>query len=170
MTFIGMGKISVVDDDDSIRRATKSLLRSVGYDVETFASAELFLESKGLRETACLVLDVRMSGMNGLELQHRLNEATSQVPIIFVTAHDEGFQRETAMEAGATHFFRKPFDADVFLSAIRAVVRSGRTFESPSSPEDAGIHVAPTSLPADDRASFASNSGCTEDKGVIGHE
>ena len=73
MTALGLAVISVVDDDESIRASTKSLLRSVGYEVETFASADLFLESGALRETECLILDFRMPGMDGLELQRRLN-------------------------------------------------------------------------------------------------
>ena len=103
------GKISIVDDDESIRRATRALLRSVGYQVETFASAELFLESDAHRETDCLVLDVRMPGIDGLELQRRLNAAQSHIPIIFVTAHDDKSYRTTAMDAGAVSFFHKPY-------------------------------------------------------------
>src|SRR5580692_11108976 len=111
------GKISIVDDDESIRRATSALLRSVGYQVETFASAELFLESDALRETDCLVLDVRMPGIDGLELQRRLDEKESRVPIIFVTAHDDGSYRRIAMGAGAANFFRKAFEANAFVAA-----------------------------------------------------
>src|ERR1700737_4522401 len=83
-TYEGLrfGMISIVDDDESIRAATKTLLRSVGYDVETFASAELFLDSGALRKTECLILDIRMPGIDGLELQRRLNAAESPVPII----------------------------------------------------------------------------------------
>jgi FixJ family two-component response regulator len=136
MTGFDRGKISIVDDDDSIRRATKALLRSVGYEVETFASAELFLESDALRETECLVLDVRMPGIDGLELQRRLNQATSHVPIIFVTAHDDRSHRRTAMEAGAANFFRKPFEATAFVTAVQDAVRSGRSSASASTYKD----------------------------------
>ena len=124
--------ISIVDDDESIRVATKALLRSVGYEVETFASAELFLASGALRQTECLVLDVRMPGIDGLELQRRLNEAKSRVPIVFVTAHDDRAHRNEAMEAGAVNFFRKPFDANVFVAAIRVALRRGRRFAAES--------------------------------------
>jgi FixJ family two-component response regulator len=117
--------ISIVDDDESIRAATKALLRSFGYEVETFASAELFLASGALRQTECLVLDVRMPGIDGLELQRRLNSAKSRVPIVFVTAHDDRAHRNKAMEAGAVNFFRKPFDANVFVAAIRVALRRG---------------------------------------------
>jgi CheY-like chemotaxis protein len=121
--------ISIVDDDESVRTATKALLRSVGYEVETFASAELFLESGALRETKCLVLDVRMPGIDGMEMQRRLNEAKSRVPIIFVSAHDHSAQREKAIEAGAANFFRKPFDATAFLAAIQAALRRRTTLD-----------------------------------------
>jgi FixJ family two-component response regulator len=124
------GRISIVDDDESIRRATRGLLRSVGYQVETFASAELFLESDALRETDCLVLDVRMPGIDGLELQRRLNAAQSHVPLIFITAHDDNSQRKTAMDAGAANFFHKPFEANAFVAAIEAALRSRPSFES----------------------------------------
>jgi FixJ family two-component response regulator len=118
------GKISIVHDDESIRRATRALLRSVGYQVETFASAELFQESEALQETDCLVLDVRMPGIDGLELQRRLNAAQSHVPIIFITAHDDKSNRTTAMDAGAVNFFHKPFEANAFVAAIQAALRS----------------------------------------------
>lgn len=120
------GKISIVDDDDSIRRAIRALLRSVGYQVETFASAELFLESGALQETDCLVLDVRMPGIGGLDLQRRLNAEQSRVPIIFVTAHDDKSYRLAAMGAGAQNFFHKPFEANAFVAAIQAALRSSR--------------------------------------------
>ena len=112
--------ISIVDDDASVRAAMKTLLRSFGYKVETFASAELFLESGVLESTGCLILDVRMPGMDGLELQRRLNVAESRVPIIFISAHDEKAQRQQAMDAGAADFFRKPFDANALVAAIES--------------------------------------------------
>jgi FixJ family two-component response regulator len=130
MNPLGLGKISIVDDDESIRRATRGLLRSVGYEVETFASAELFLESDALRETECLILDVCMPGIDGLELQRKLNEANSRIPIVFVTAHDSSSNRMIAMDAGAANFFRKPFEASVFVAAIQAALRSGRRFQA----------------------------------------
>jgi FixJ family two-component response regulator len=146
------GRISIVDDDESIRRATRGLLRSVGYQVETFASAELFLESDALRETDCLVLDVRMPGIDGLELQRRLNAAQSRVPIIFVTAHDDKSHRTTAMDAGAVNFFHKPFEANAFVAAIQAALRSSPSFEA-SQPEKTGAPLSaglvPSQLPLD---------------------
>ena len=122
MSGLSLGVISVVDDDESIREATKGLLRSTGYEVMTFASADLFLATGAIRETECLVLDIRMPGIDGLELQRRLNEAKSRVPIVFVTAHDDRGHREKAFQAGAVNFFRKPFDAMAFLAAIQAAV------------------------------------------------
>src|SRR5882762_2379161 len=111
MIVPGLGVVSIVDDNEAIRASTKTLLRSVGYEVETFASAELFLDSGALRETHCLILDVQMPGIDGLELQRRLNAAESLIPIIFVTAHDNRTNRRKAIQAGAVDFFGKPFDA-----------------------------------------------------------
>ena len=122
MNVLSLGAISVVDDDESVRTATEALLRSIGYEVKTFASAELFLESGALRETECLVLDVQMPGIDGLELQRELNEAGFRVPIIFITANEEGTHRQRAIEAGAVNFFCKPFDAKAFLAAIQLVL------------------------------------------------
>ena len=127
MNARSLGAISVVDDDESVRTATEELLRSIGYEVKTFASAELFLESGALRETECLVLDIQMPGIDGLELQRRLNEARSRVPIIFITANEEGTHRQRAIEAGAINFFRKPFDAQAFLAAIQSALREDST-------------------------------------------
>src|ERR1043165_1520047 len=104
MTGLRKGVIAIVDDEESVRAATSALLRSAGYQVAAFASAESFLESGELEVTECLVLDVRMQRMDGLELQRRLNRAGSCVPIIFVTAHDEKQYREKAMAAGAAGF------------------------------------------------------------------
>jgi CheY-like chemotaxis protein len=138
MNVLDLGKISIVDDDESIRSATRALLRAVGYEVQTFASAELFLASDALRETDCLVLDVRMPGIDGLELQRRLNETKSRVPIIFVTAHDDRLHRRIAMDAGAANFFRKPFEAIAFVAAVHAALLSGRSSEASSKPEESG--------------------------------
>ena len=119
---LGLAVISIVDDDESIRAATKGLLRSVGYQVETFASADLFLESGALRETECLILDIRMPGIDGLELQHRLNVEQCHVPVIFVTAHDDNTNRRRALDAGARAVFHKPFDAHELVTAIQSAL------------------------------------------------
>jgi len=120
----GNSLISVVDDDESIRDSTRTLLRSAGYDVATFESGELFLESGALPETRCLVLDIRMPGMSGLELQRRVNLSDSRVPIIFVTAPDDKANRKLAIDAGASEFFHKPFSAHAFLTAVGTALKN----------------------------------------------
>lgn len=116
--------ISVVDDDESIRDSTRGLLRSAGYNVATFGSGESFLESGSVSETRCLILDIQMPGMSGLELQRRLNLSNSGVPVIFVTAHDTKKNRALAIEGGASEFFQKPFSANVFLTAVDTAVKN----------------------------------------------
>jgi FixJ family two-component response regulator len=115
--------ISVIDDDESVRDSTQILLRSVGYKVATFESAELFLDANVLSETECLILDMRMPGIDGLELQRRLNSAEAGVPIIFVTAHDDKKNRQLALDGGACSFFQKPFGASEFLAAVRTTLK-----------------------------------------------
>lgn len=114
--------ISVVDDDESVRDSTKILLRSAGYKVVTFESGELFLKSDTRSETECLVLDMRMPGMGGLEVQRRLSISDAGVPIIFMTAHGDQRSRKLAMDGGASDFFQKPFPASEFLDAVRTAV------------------------------------------------
>jgi two-component system, LuxR family, response regulator FixJ len=114
--------ISIIDDDESVRGASEKLFRSAGYDVATFASAELFLESDALSTTKCLILDIRLRGIDGLELQRRLNSAESRVPIIFVTAHDDKVNQRNAINGGAIGFFRKPFDASALLSSVQTAL------------------------------------------------
>ena len=115
--------ISVVDDDESVRDSTRTLLRSVGYKVATFESSELFLESGTLPDTDCLILDIRMPGMDGLELQRTLKVSDAHIPIIFVTAHGGRRNRQLAMDAGASDFFQKPFAASDLLGAIKTALR-----------------------------------------------
>lgn len=114
--------ISVVDDEASVREALKGLLKSVGYRAEVFASAEEFLGSGRLADTACLILDVRMPGMSGVELQERLRDSRSSVPIIFITAHGDQDARARALERGAIEFLQKPFSDDALLGAIARCV------------------------------------------------
>ncbi len=114
--------ISIVDDDESVRDSTKVLLRSAGYEVATFESGELFLKSDIRSDTGCLVLDMCMPGMDGLELQRRLSIPDDGVPIIFVSARDDKRRREQAIEGGACAFFQKPFAASEFLAAIRTAL------------------------------------------------
>ena len=114
--------VSVVDDDASLRAALKGLLRSVGLRVQVFASAEEFLASGRIADTACLVLDVRMPGLSGLELQAQLIVSGHAIPIIFISAHGEEDTRRQAIEAGALDFLQKPFSDDALLNAIARVI------------------------------------------------
>jgi FixJ family two-component response regulator len=102
--------ISIVDDDDTVRAATESLVRSLGFETRTFASAESFLRSSSPQETRCLILDVQMPNMSGIELQGRLSELGFEIPIIFITAYPDEAVRQRAMEAGAAAFLLKPFE------------------------------------------------------------
>jgi FixJ family two-component response regulator len=114
--------ISVVDDDDSMREALESLLKSVGYRTATFASAQDFLQANERNETNCLILDVRMPAMNGLELQQKLAAENSRVPIVFISANSESGEKEQALAGGAVDFLYKPFSEDSLLGAIRAAI------------------------------------------------
>jgi FixJ family two-component response regulator len=117
--------ISIVDDDASVREAMKGLVRSLGYDAAAFGSAEEFLDSDRLRETACLITDVQMPGRSGLELQDYLTENGHTMPVIVVTALAEEAIRGRALLAGAFGFFRKPFHEDGLIECLdRAVTAS----------------------------------------------
>jgi len=115
--------VSIVDDDISVRRSTRRLLRSSGFRAEAFASAEEFLDSKSAGETACLILDLRMPGMNGLELQRRLSQNGDRIPIIFLSAHASEEDELSALRAGAVQFLRKPISKEALLSAIREALK-----------------------------------------------
>jgi len=121
--------IAVVDDDSSLRESTQLLLRSAGYRAEVFASAREFLDSPRIDETACLLLDVRMPGMDGLELQRFLNEAQRQIPIIFITAHATDNAEQRARKAGAVDFLRKPVNDEKLLSAIQTALKGWKDDE-----------------------------------------
>jgi two-component system response regulator AtoC len=110
--------ISIVDDDDSIRKATRRLIESVGLAAEDFASAEDFLTFGHPRESGCLILDLRLPGMSGLELQNKLRVSDHNVPIIFITAHGDAHVRAQALEAGAVDFLQKPFTEKALFKAI----------------------------------------------------
>ncbi|MGA2248103.1 MAG: response regulator [Verrucomicrobiota bacterium] len=112
-----------MDDDQSIREATTSLLKSNGFRTEVFASAEEFLESPHLPETRCLILDVQMPKMNGLELQRRLRAENRRIPIIFITAHGDQKTRNEAMRAGAIDFLTKPFSEEALLVSIKSALQ-----------------------------------------------
>jgi FixJ family two-component response regulator len=115
--------ISIVDDDDSLRNSLDNLIRSVGFQAQGFPSAEAFLRSNQARETACLILDVRMPGMNGLELQRQMGAANWQIPIIFITSHADDDARARALEAGAVAFLYKPCREEDLLTAIDAALK-----------------------------------------------
>ena len=114
--------VAVVDDDESLRRSVKNLLDSVGIEVETFPSAEAFLASPSRDDVSCLVLDVRLEGMTGLELLAQLGAGPTQIPVVILTAHGEEAIRQQALDAGASAFLSKPFRADALVSAIRSVL------------------------------------------------
>src|SRR5262249_20401314 len=111
--------ISVVDDDESVRESLKGLLKVVGWNVETFASGEEFLHSKQLEYTEFLVLDVKLPGISGLEVQKKLTEANYQIPIVFITAHGNEKTRSQAIDGGAREVLLKPFDEEILLSIIQ---------------------------------------------------
>ena len=122
------GMIAIVDDDESMRTAVKTLVESVGLAVEDFPSAEEFLNSGRSQVSACLILDLRMPGMGGLELQRRLAASGSPLPIIFITAHYSEAERAKAMEAGAVGFLSKPFSEDALFDAISSCLAARRGF------------------------------------------
>lgn len=114
--------IAIVDDDDALRNSLDNLLRSVGFRVHGFASAEAFLQAQPAPETACLLLDVRLPGMNGLALQRQLVAAHGSLPIIFVTAYADDDVRARALAAGAVAFLSKPCREEELLQAIEAAL------------------------------------------------
>ena len=122
----GFTLIAVVDDDASIRLATDSLLRSRGYAVCTFASPGDFLQSAELNETACVITDVRMPVMGGIELQAILRAQGYRVPFVFITAFPEGVVRTQAMKGGASGFLTKPFDAPTLIKYVEAALGTSR--------------------------------------------
>ena len=114
--------VAIVDDDDSMRSALQGLMKVQGFPAHAYASAEEFLKSGHQRQTACLIADIRMPGMSGLELQAQLNGQRCRIPIIFITAHGDSEMRIHAMREGAVEFLNKPFDDEVLLQAVNAVL------------------------------------------------
>ena len=115
--------ISIIDDDESIRRTATRLIESFGFRTGAFESAEMFLNSSHLHDTSCLIVDVRMPGMNGLQLQRQLAAADSRIPIIFMTAYEDKESHRLAMQAGAVAFLAKPFTDEQLLQWIRTALR-----------------------------------------------
>jgi FixJ family two-component response regulator len=112
--------VAVVEDDDSYRVAVQRLLKSAGFSVQLFATAEDFLRSGRQHETGCLITDIRMPGMSGLDLQAKLNADHCLIPTIFITAHGDEDMRLQAMRGGAVKFMVKPFDGEILLESVRA--------------------------------------------------
>ena len=122
--------VFVIDDDESIREALRSLIRSVGLNVKTFASAHEFLQTERPDVPACLILDVRMPGLSGLDLQRELAEANIHIPIIFITGHGDIPMSVRAMKAGAVEFLTKPFRDQDLLDAIQQALERDRLMRS----------------------------------------
>src|SRR3984893_349387 len=116
--------VAIVDDDDLMRGAWQGLLKAVGLSARAFASAEEFLKSGQQYETACLIADIRMPGISGLELQAKLNAEHCRIPTIFITAHGDAKMRMQALRAGAVEFLAKPFDHEVLIESVRAALAS----------------------------------------------
>ncbi len=116
--------IAIVDDDESMRSALQGLLKAVGLPAQAFASGEEFLKSGQQRQTACLIADIRMPGMTGLELQAKLNAEHCRIPTIFITAHGDANLRMQALRAGAVEFLAKPFDDEALLESVRGALQS----------------------------------------------
>ncbi len=118
--------VSIIDDDESVRLAVKSLVRSLGLLAYTFASAEEFLQSPHVGDTSCLITDVQLPGMNGLKLQSVVLAQGRDVPIIFVTAFPEERFQKRALEAGAVGFLSKPFDGQTLITLVEGVLNRSR--------------------------------------------
>jgi FixJ family two-component response regulator len=116
--------VAIVDDDEEVRVALGGLLRSAGLTARAFESAEEFINSGQKGQTACLIADIRMPGMSGLELQAKLNAEGCRIPIIFITAHGDARMRMQALRAGAVEFMAKPFDDEALLETVRAALES----------------------------------------------
>ena len=115
--------VAIVDDDELFRRSIERLVRSAGFTVATFASAEEFLNSADLDRVTCAILDMRLPGMNGLELQQRLIARPTPMSVVFVSAHEEAAMRAMALRAGAIAFLKKPFDNSTLLEALNRSIR-----------------------------------------------
>ena len=116
------GVIAIVDDDEPLRQALGSVMKAAGFSTRTFASAEEFLACDDCDDTACLILDVRLPGMSGIELQKQLSKTNSRLPIVFVTAHGDASLRDCLMRAGAAAFLSKPVRSDALLKEVRKVL------------------------------------------------
>jgi|SRR5882724_3069319 len=118
--------VSIVDDDESLRRSLRNLLGSVGFRVETFASAEAFLQTNHHDQTGCLVLDLRMPGMNGFDLLRHLSGTGSRIPTVILTAHGADEARQRSLQAGAVAFLSKPFNGNALIDVVRTALSQRR--------------------------------------------
>jgi FixJ family two-component response regulator len=116
--------VAIVDDDESVREALLALIKTDGIPTLAFASAEAFLDSGELNRIGCLISDIRMPGMSGLELQAKLNSERCKIPIIFITAHGDEKVRMQALRSGAVEFLVKPFDDEALLESVRVALNS----------------------------------------------
>jgi two-component system, LuxR family, response regulator FixJ len=114
--------IALVDDDEPLRQALESVMKAAGFRAATFASAEEFLDLADRQDIGCLILDVRLPGMSGVEMHRRLLDAGSRIPVIFVTAHGDASLRDLVMKAGAAGFLNKPVRSDVLLKEIKVAL------------------------------------------------
>ena len=115
--------VAIVDDDELFRRSVERLIGSAGFSVETFGSAEDFLERGNLDTAACAILDMRLPGLDGFELQRRLISRPRRIPIVFVSAHEDAVVRANALRAGAIAYLKKPFDNSTLLDAVHRAIR-----------------------------------------------
>ena len=118
------GLVAILDDDELMRSALQGLLKAVGLPAQAFASAEEFLNSGQQQQIACLITDIRMPGMSGLELQAKLNSERCKIPIIFITGQGDEKMRLQALRAGAVEFLVKPFDDEALLESVRAALEN----------------------------------------------
>jgi len=119
MGDLGERVVSIVDDDPSLRRSVRNLLRSVGYRIEVFESAEAFLQSENRLNTGCLLLDVRLAGMSGLELLAHLVATASRIQVVMLTAHGDEETRQRCLRMGAIAFLTKPFRPEALYEAVK---------------------------------------------------
>ena len=124
MATNGTNVIAIVDDDEAVRIAVEGLLKSAGLTARAFESAEEFIASGEQLHTACLITDIRMPGMSGLELQAKLNAEHCRIPIVFITTHGDAQMRMQALRAGAVEFLAKPFNDEALLETVRAALES----------------------------------------------
>jgi FixJ family two-component response regulator len=172
MSALAAETIYLVDDDPAVRKALARVLREEGFGVEAFESAEAFLASPGARLGGCLVLDVTLPGLDGLELQHRLAEAGQGLPIVFVTGHGDIPMSVKALKAGAKDFLTKPVSADALVAAVRSALEQGAAARRARS-EIAGLEARLASLTPREREVLAAlaagrlNKQIAADLGVV---